>query len=75
MFDVSLTPLSFGERQGVRLVIYDILGREVAVLVNNELKPGTYEVEWDGTNFVSGVYFCKLVSNEFVDTKKMILIK
>lgn len=58
-----------------KLVVYDILGKEVAVLVNEQLKPGTYEVEWDGTNYSSGLYFYKLVTNEYSETKKMILIK
>ena len=59
----------------VKLVIYDLLGREVTTLVNEELKPGTYEVDWDGSNFSSGVYFYKIISNDFVETKKMVLMK
>ena len=59
----------------VKLVIYDVLGREVGVLVNEELKPGTYEVGWDGSKFASGVYYYKLLTNDFVDTKKMLLVK
>ncbi|MEO8513435.1 MAG: YCF48-related protein [Ignavibacteria bacterium] len=57
------------------LSVYDILGREVATLVNEELKPGTYEVNWDGSNIVSGVYFYKLSTPDFTATKKMMLIK
>jgi hypothetical protein len=70
------------ERSGggfVTLTIYDILGREIATLVDQQLKPGSYEVEWSATggasNYPSGVYFYKLVTNEFFDTKKMILMK
>jgi hypothetical protein len=59
----------------VRLIVYDILGREIATLVNEQLTPGTYEVEWDGSNCPSGVYFYKLITDGFVDVKKMILIK
>jgi hypothetical protein len=62
----------------VKLSVYDILGREVAVLVNPAdagLKPGTYEVEWDASNYPSGIYFYKLETNEFSETKKMMLIK
>jgi hypothetical protein len=58
-----------------RLTIYDLLGREVAILVNEQLKPGTYEVEWDGTNYPSGVYFYKLTTESFNQTKRMVLIK
>jgi flagellar hook assembly protein FlgD len=55
--------------------IYDILGREVSTLVNEQLKPGTYEVNWDGSNFASGIYFYSLQTGKFSETKKMILMK
>jgi len=63
-----------------KLTIFDLLGREVAVLVNEHLNPGTYEVEWDGSNSASGVYYYQLtVSSEqltvYKEAKKMILIK
>ncbi|MBC8485530.1 MAG: T9SS type A sorting domain-containing protein, partial [Bacteroidetes bacterium] len=50
-------------------------GREVERLINEKLKPGTYEATFDGSNYPSGVYFYKLVTNDFTDTKKMLLIK
>ena len=59
----------------VKLVVYDILGKEIATLVNEQLQPGTYEVTFDGSNLVSGVYFYKLNSGDFSETKKMLLIK
>jgi hypothetical protein len=59
----------------VSLVIYDLVGREVATLVNDELKPGTYETGWDGSNYSSGVYFYKIISGDFIETKKMVLMK
>jgi len=59
----------------VVLKVYDILGREVATLVNEQLKPGTYEVEWNGSNFASGVYFYSLNAKNFIETKKLILSK
>jgi hypothetical protein len=58
-----------------RLVIYDVLGREVTTLVNEQLKPGSYEVEWNASNYPSGVYFYKLMAGDFSDTKRMVLIK
>ena len=58
-----------------KLIIYDLLGREVATLVNEELKPGTYEADWDGSDYSSGVYFYKLVSGDFSEIKKMVLMK
>jgi hypothetical protein len=68
-------PPSKGARGMTRLIIYDILGREVTTLVNEQLQPGIYEVEWDGTNYCSGVYFYKLITNDYSETKKMVLIK
>ncbi|MBK9099654.1 MAG: T9SS type A sorting domain-containing protein [bacterium] len=59
----------------VTLKVFDILGNEVATLVN-ELKPaGNYEVEFDASSLTSGVYFYKLQAGTFVDTKKMVLLK
>jgi len=74
-FEIPTTPLAFGEGLGVRLVIYDVLGREAAVLVNEQLKTGIYEVEFDGTNYPSGVYFYQLRTDKYVETRKMVLIK
>jgi hypothetical protein len=57
------------------LKIFNALGETVEVLVKNELNAGTYKVEWDASTQQSGVYFYQLQSNQFVETKKMILIK
>jgi len=57
------------------LKIFDILGREVRLLVNENLKPGIYEADFNAADLPSGVYFYKLNAGEFVDTKKMILLK
>jgi len=59
----------------VTLKIYDILGREVATLVNKEQSPGTYSIKFDGSNLTSGLYFYKLRSGSFIESKKMILVK
>lgn len=58
-----------------KFVIYDILGREVEVLVNDFLTPGEYAVTWDASNYASGMYFYKLITDEFTETKKMVLLK
>jgi serine protease AprX len=58
-----------------KLIVFDILGREITSLVEQELKPGTYGVEWDASNYPSGVYFYKLISRDFTETKKMVLVK
>jgi len=57
------------------LKIYDVLGNEVATLVDEYKPAGNYEVEWDASGFPSGVYFYQLKSGSFVETKKMILLK
>ena len=59
----------------VRLTVYDILGRKVATLVNQIQKPGNYKVEFDASKLTSGVFFYQLNAGEFIDTKKMLLIK
>jgi len=59
----------------VSLKIYDLLGTEVAVLVNEEKQPGVYEVQFDASNLSSGIYYYKLVSGNFIETKKMVLLK
>ena len=59
----------------VQLKVYDILGNEVATLVNEEKSAGYYEVEFDAAEHSSGVYFYQLKAGSFVDTKKMILLR
>ena len=71
------TKLEFGiSKLGfVSLMVYDMLGKEITTLVNEKLNPGTYKVEFDGSGLTSGVYFYKLETDNFADTKRMILIK
>lgn len=64
-----------GSQGPVKLIIYDVLGEEVSTLVNQNLKPGEYEVNWNASNIPSGVYFYRLVTQDFTSTKKMMLIK
>lgn len=59
----------------VNITIYDLLGREISVIVNENLTAGMYTAEWDGSNYVSGVYFYRLQTADYTETKKMILIK
>jgi photosystem II stability/assembly factor-like uncharacterized protein len=58
-----------------QLIIYDILGRKVETLVNEVLKQGTYELDFDGNSYTSGIYYYKLISGDYSETKKMVLIK
>ncbi len=84
-FHIPLTPPSEGGHRGmsVTLKVYDLLGREVATLMNNEMMDeGEYEFEFDATNLASGVYFYRLTANgldgnstSFTDVKRMILVR
>jgi hypothetical protein len=64
-----------GEAHQLKINIYNMLGRKVETLVNQQLKPGTYEVEWNAGNYPSGVYFYKLSAGDFTETKRMVLVK
>jgi hypothetical protein len=59
----------------VSLKVYDILGREVATLVNQKQKPGNYEVEFNSADLSSGIYLYKIEAGNYKNVKKMILIK
>lgn len=59
----------------VSLKIYDILGKEVAVLVNEEQPSGSHEINLDASNLTSGIYFYRLTTNNFTEIKRMVLIK
>jgi len=59
----------------VNLEIYDALGRNISTLVNENLKPGVYEAEWNANNQPSGIYFYRIMTPDFSDVKKMVLIK
>jgi hypothetical protein len=64
-----------GEKSNVRLIVYDLLGRVVVTLVNEEKPAGNYEVDFNGSRLASGVYFYSLQSNEYYGMKKMIILK
>jgi len=59
----------------VRLIIYDALGKEVSTIINQKQNPGKYQVEWNASNYPSGVYFYKLNTAGFTGSKKMIFLK
>ncbi len=73
-----------GRDRSVKMIIYDVLGREITTLVDQQMQPGSYSVDWDAANYPSGVYFYKLDINPsdrlersdgYTQTKKMLLIK
>lgn len=59
----------------VELKIYDMLGREVAILVNEQQQPGSYEIVFNAEDFSSGIYFYRLISGNFSQVRKMILMR
>ena len=63
------------ERASVEIVLYDILGREVEVLVNEEQDAGYYKIDFNASRLASGIYFYRLQAGSFVETKKMVLLK
>ncbi len=67
-FDISQT-------SDTKLVIYNLLGKEVEVLVSEKLTAGSYQVQFNGSNLASGIYFYELITENFADKKKMVLIK
>jgi len=73
-FDIQKSEVR-SQKSEVTLKIFDVLGHEVTTLVNEKLSPGTYSVYWNASEYPSGIYFYKLMTGEFVETKKMIVIR
>ena len=59
----------------ISLKIYNLLGQEIATLVNEAQQPGLHEVKWDASNVPSGVYFYRLQAGKYTETKKLLLIR
>lgn len=59
----------------VRIIVYDLLGREVETLVNQDMSAGRYKLDFNAVNYASGMYIYKIVTSDFVDVKKMLIIK
>jgi hypothetical protein len=71
------TKISFSLPKGefVTVKIFDMSGKEVAELVNGEMKAGTHDFQFDGSRLSSGIYFYRINTASFTDTKRMILVK
>jgi hypothetical protein len=63
------------ENTKIIIKVYDVFGREIETLLNGKQNAGFYEMEWDASKYASGFYFCRLISNSFNTTMKMILVK
>jgi len=75
IYSIPVDPAAAGRHIVSTLKVYDILGREVATLVNGEKAPGIYEVKFNGSGLPSGVYFYRLQTGSFSQTKKFVLMK
>jgi len=64
-----------GSLQFVTIKVYDLLGREIATLINEEKPAGEYEVEFDGSGLTSGIYFYRIQAGSYSETRKMVLLK
>jgi hypothetical protein len=74
-YNVPSVTLSEVEGSRVSLKVYDVIGNEVATLVNEEKPAGSYEVKFNASELSSGIYFYKLQAGSLLETKKMILMK
>lgn len=72
---VTSMQYTIGNRQFVRVKVYDLLGKEITTLVNQEMAAGIHNLEFDGTGLPSGTYFYRLEAGNYVETKKMVLLK
>lgn len=63
------------QKSFIVLKIYDVIGKELAILINEKLDAGSYIYQWGASEFPSGVYFYKIEANNFIETKRMVLIK
>lgn len=66
---------AIANESNVKIVVFDALGQQVAVLVNDFVPAGNYQLSWDASSFTSGIYFYSMQADNFVQTKKMILLK
>ena len=63
------------EYTNVQIIIFDLSGKQVVSLINEFQTPGYYSVDWNADNYPSGVYFVKMIADEYVNTQKLMLIK
>lgn len=71
----SKIKFSLPEKSNTKIIVYDLMGKEMETILNKLLEPGTYETYWDAANYSSGMYFYKIIAGNFIETKKMMLLK
>ncbi len=72
---ITIIKYSIPQTQNVTIKVFGILGNEITTLVNKEMPAGNYEIKFDGKKFASGIYFYRLQAGDFIQTRKMILLK
>ncbi len=72
---VTVIKFQIPSSEFVTVKVFDVLGKEVSVIVNENKEPGYYEAAFDGSNLASGLYFYRIEAGDFVETKKMMLVK
>ena len=71
------TTIRYGlpSRSNVTLTVFNTLGQQVATLIQGEQQAGYHEVKWDASSLASGVYICRLMAGDFMQTKRLLLLK
>jgi hypothetical protein len=72
---VTVIKFDIIKSNNVKISVYDMLGKEIEVLLNNVFQPGSYKVDFNGEKLSSGIYYYKITTDEFTDVKKMLLVK
>ena len=72
--ETTFIPITIPQPQHVKLVICDQLSRELVVLLDEDLPTGSYTIRWDAAGYKKGVYYCRLVMNNFMGIRKLILV-
>ena len=71
----QISPSGRDDNTRVTLIVFDVLGRKIKTLVNENQRPGQYEINFDASNLSNGIYYYQLIIGDFQETKKMVLIK
>lgn len=74
-YKVTRIGFDLPETSKVKLIICDIFGRVITALIDDKLNAGSYEVKWNAYNLSAGVYYYKIIAGDFIDSKKIFLIK
>ncbi len=72
---ITVIKFEIPSSSNVKLSVFNSLGKEIEILVNEKLQSGSYEITFDGSNYPSGIYFYKLEGDGFIETKRMVLVK